>query len=126
LAHGRVRMASLAIAGSHSVNGVAALHTKILEERLFRDFYELWPERFLSVTNGVTQRRWMLKANPAQSRLITHTIGDHWVTDLPRLQELEPFAEDEDFRTVWCTVKEVNKKELAKEVERLTGVRLMP
>ncbi|MQA91280.1 MAG: glycogen/starch/alpha-glucan family phosphorylase [Gemmatimonas sp.] len=126
LSHGQVRMASLAIAGSHTINGVAALHTRILRERIFHDFYELWPDKFVSVTNGVTQRRWMLKANPPLSRLITHTIGDEWVTDLTRLEELEKFAADEDFRTVWQTIKEVNKKELARVVERITGVSINP
>jgi glycogen phosphorylase len=126
LAQGQVRMASLAIAGSHTVNGVAALHSEIIKERIFRDFYELWPNRFISVTNGVTQRRWLLKANPPLSRLITHTIGEEWIVDLPRLQELELHADDEDFRTVWRTVKEVKKKELAQVVQRLTGVRIDP
>src|SRR5690606_30898191 len=126
LADGQVRMASLAITGSHTVNGVAALHTEIIKKRIFRDFHELWPERFVSVTNGVTQRRWLLKANPAQSRLISHTIGEEWAIDLPRLQELEPYAADEDFRTIWRTVKEVNKRELTKEVERLTGLKVNP
>ncbi|MEX2582782.1 MAG: glycogen/starch/alpha-glucan phosphorylase [Gemmatimonadota bacterium] len=126
LSGGDVRMASLAIAGSHTVNGVAALHTQILRDRIFQDFYELWPEKFVSVTNGVTQRRWMLKANPALSRLITHTIGEEWVTDLTRLRELEKFATDEDFRTVWRTIKEVNKKELAKVVQQVSGVRIDP
>ncbi len=122
LADGRVRMASLAIAGSHSVNGVAALHTEIIKERIFSDFYDLWPDRFVSVTNGVTQRRWMMKANPALSGLISHTIGEGWVTDLPQLRGLEMFADDDDFRAVWRQVKESNKKVLLKEVERLTGV----
>ena len=126
LSDGRVRMASLAIAGSHSVNGVAALHTQIIRERIFRDFAEVWPDRFLSVTNGVTQRRWMLKANPPQSRLVTHTIGDGWVRDLERLQELEQYADDEDFQTVWRTIKEVNKRELARVVENTSGVRIDP
>jgi starch phosphorylase len=117
-----VRMASLAIAGSHSVNGVAALHTEIIKERIFRDFYELWPERFVSVTNGVTQRRWMLKANQPLSHLITHTIGESWAVDLPQLERLEPYADDEDFRAAWRSIKEANKKVLLKEVQRLTGV----
>jgi glycogen phosphorylase len=73
LSGGEVRMAHLAIVGSHTVNGVAALHTEILRDDIFRDFHELWPERFVSVTNGVTQRRWMLKANPAQSALLITT-----------------------------------------------------
>jgi len=71
--------------GSHSVNGVAALHTEILKQELFKDFVELWPERFNNKTNGVTQRRWLLKANPALSNLITEAIGDGWITDLFQL-----------------------------------------
>jgi glycogen phosphorylase len=126
LAGGQVRMASLAIAGSHTVNGVAALHTQIIRDRIFHDFDQLWPKKIISITNGVTQRRWMLKSNPALSRLITHTIGDEWVKDLPRLSELEQFADDEDFRTVWRTVKEVNKKELAKVVKQVTNVGIDP
>ena len=114
VADGKVRMANLAIAASHTVNGVAALHTRILTETLFKDFHELWPERFTSITNGVTQRRWMLKANPALSGLITHTIGNEWITDLPRLEALEPHAEDEDFRAIWAQIKAANKRELAR------------
>ncbi len=126
LSGGMVRMASLAIAGSHTVNGVAELHSSIIREQIFADFNELWPDRFISVTNGVTQRRWMLKANPAMSRLITHTIGDEWVTDLPRLEELEQHAEDEDFHLVWQTIKDANKRDLATVVERVAGVRIDP
>ena len=126
LADGRVRMASLAIAGSHSVNGVAALHSEIIRERIFNDFYQLWPERFVSVTNGVTQRRWMMKANPAMSGLINHTIGEEWVTDLKQLERLEPYADDVDFRAVWRQIKESNRKVLLTEVERLTGVAIDP
>ncbi len=126
LSDGQVRMASLAIVGSHTVNGVAALHSRILQDRIFKDFVTLWPDKFTNITNGITQRRWMLKANPSLSRLITHTIGDEWIVDLPRLRELEDHVDDEDFRTVWRTVKEVNKKELAKIVEQLVGVRINP
>lgn len=123
---GGVRMASLAIAGSHTVNGVAELHTTILRERLFRDFHELWPDRLISITNGVTQRRWMLHANPSLSGLIGHTIGDAWATDLEQLRELEPHAEDEDFRAVWQVVKDVNKERLASVIARETGVVVDP
>jgi glycogen phosphorylase len=125
LANGSVRMSSLAIAGSHTVNGVAALHTEIIKHRIFNDFYELWPERFVSVTNGVTQRRWMLKANPPLSGLISHTIGDEWITNMPKLQELEAFADDVDFQAVWRATKEIKKRELGQLVEQLTGVRFL-
>jgi len=126
LSDGQVRMTSLAITGSHTVNGVAALHSQILQDRIFRDFVVLWPDKFTNITNGVTQRRWMVKANPSLSRLISHTIGEEWITDLPRLKELEAHIDDEDFRTVWRTVKEVNKRELARVVEDLVGVRINP
>ncbi len=121
---GVVRMASLAIAGSHSVNGVAELHTAILKDRIFGDFVELWPDRFTSVTNGVTQRRWMLHANPKLSELISSRIGEAWITDLPRLRELEPHAEDPAFREWWRAVKSDNKVRLARLVRDLTGVSL--
>ena len=84
---GSIRMAHLAIVGSHSVNGVAALHTEILKNELFRDFYEMYPERFNNKTNGITQRRWLKKANPRLAALIIETIGDGWITDLYRAEE---------------------------------------
>ena len=82
----QVRMAHLAIVGSHSVNGVAALHTELLKKPVVPDFYELWPERFNNKTNGVTPRRWLLNANPGLAELITETIGDAWITDLGSLR----------------------------------------
>lgn len=124
IAHGEVRMANLAIAGSHTVNGVAALHSQILRDLIFRDFHELWPNRLTSVTNGVTQRRWMLHANPELSGLITSRIGEQWVTDLPQLRALEEHAEDAEFRARWQHIKRVKKKELARLVRDLTGVQL--
>lgn len=123
---GRVRMANLAIVASHSVNGVAALHTEILKSRIFRDFHELWPDRLISVTNGVTQRRWMLKANPRLSALITDAIGDRWITDLPRIAELEEFVDDAAFREQWRAVKLHNKQRLVRLVQREAGVALDP
>jgi glycogen phosphorylase len=126
LSEGMVRMANLAIVGSHTTNGVAALHSQILRERMFRDFHELWPERLTSVTNGVTQRRWMRKANPPLAELITEAIGDGWITDLERISELEPYAEDRAFRLRWEEVKADRKGILAGMVERETGVRIDP
>lgn len=123
---GQVRMANLAIAGSHSVNGVAALHTQLLRERIFRDFHQVWPDRFTSVTNGVTQRRWLLKANPSLAQLISSKIGDTWVTDLPRLRGLEPHADDSAFRESWAGIKAANKERLARVVHQDTGVELDP
>ena len=90
----RVRMANLAIAGSHSVNGVAALHTEILKTGVFRDFFELWPEKFNNKTNGITQRRWLRLCNPGLSSLISSRIGDGWATDLYELKKLAPLADD--------------------------------
>jgi starch phosphorylase len=123
---GVVRMAHLAIVGSHSVNGVAALHTQILQDRIFRDFHELWPGRFTSVTNGVTQRRWMLKANPGLSSLVTGSIGSDWVTDLSELARLEPLVEDAAFRQRWREVKAGNSRRLAQLVLDEAGVRVDP
>jgi glycogen phosphorylase len=110
----RVRMAHLAIVGSHSVNGVAALHTEILKRDVFRDFYELWPERFNNKTNGITPRRWLKKANPRLSSLITEAIGDKWVTDLAELKRLIPLAGDAGFLDRWRTVKRTNKERLVR------------
>ena len=88
-------MAYLAIVGSHSVNGVAALHTRLLREKELRDFDEMYPGRFNNKTNGITPRRWLLKANPGLAELITRHIGDDWIKDLSELQRLEPLAEDD-------------------------------
>jgi starch phosphorylase len=113
----RVRMAHLAIVGSHAINGVSALHTDILRERTFRDFYELFPERFSNKTNGITPRRWLKKANPGLAGLITQAIGDGWVTDLDRLEQLIPLAEDPEFRQAWARIKRDNKERLARVIE---------
>lgn len=112
----RVRMANLAIVGSHSVNGVAALHTEILKRDLFRDFYELWPERFSNKTNGITPRRWLKKANPRLSALITDAVGEKWVTDLDELKRLSPLAPDVAFVERWRQVKRANKDHLVKVI----------
>lgn len=117
-----VRMAYLAIVGSFSVNGVAALHSRLLAEGLFRDFHALWPERFNNKTNGVTQRRWLALCNPQLGELITETVGDGWQTDLDRLAKLAPKAEDADFRERWRAVKQANKVRLAELVKDETGI----
>ncbi|MCG8427802.1 MAG: glycogen/starch/alpha-glucan phosphorylase, partial [Chromatiales bacterium] len=119
----QVRMAYLAIVGSFSVNGVAELHSKLLVEGLFRDFYELWPEKFNNKTNGVTQRRWLAHCNPELRDLINKTIGDGWVRDLEQLQQLIPHAEHPAFRKKWHKVKQKNKQHLADMVEQCCGVR---
>jgi starch phosphorylase len=113
----RVRMANLAIVGSHSVNGVAALHTEILKRDVFRDFVELWPTKFNNKTNGITQRRWLLKSNPPLADLITSSIGDGWITDLDQLQKLVPHATDATFQERWRQVKKANKLRLAQVIE---------
>jgi starch phosphorylase len=118
----RVRMAYLAIVGSHSVNGVAALHTRILKESLFKDFDEFFPGRFINITNGITQRRWLLQANPGLSELITSVIGPGWIHDLSLLKGLIPFARDEKFRASWQEAKRKSKKLLAEYILRSTGI----
>jgi glycogen phosphorylase len=110
----QVRMAHLATVASHHVNGVAELHSRLLRETVLRDFAELWPERFTNVTNGVTPRRFLGLANPRLAELITEAIGDGWLRDLERLQELEAFADDPAFQDRWHTVKQANKAELAR------------
>jgi starch phosphorylase len=117
-----LRMAHLAIVGSLSVNGVAALHSDLLKNELFSDFSTLWPERFNNKTNGVTQRRWLAMCNPRLSGLITETIGDGWITDLAELRAIEPNAQDAKFRKAWRDVKLANKRVLAQVVRRECGV----
>ncbi len=109
----RVRMAHLAIAGSHSVNGVARLHTEILKSEVFPDFHALWPQKFSNKTNGITQRRWLLKTNPPLARLITDAVGAGWITDLSQLARLAPLAGDPAFAAAWRDVKRENKLRLA-------------
>jgi len=117
----RVRMANLATVGSHAVNGVAALHSKLLRETVLRDFAELWPERFCNVTNGVTPRRFMVLSNPALAQLLDETLGEGWVTDLARLKALERYADDRGFQERWRQVKRTNKQVLAHHVGLRTG-----
>ena len=121
-----VRMANLCLVGTSSVNGVAELHTKILRENLFRDFYELWPEKFHNVTNGITPRRWLLKANPMLSQLITESIGDGWITDLSQLRQLERFADDDGFLSALAKIKQSNKRQLSNWAHRTLGFSLDP
>ncbi len=117
-----VRMAYLAVVACCSVNGVAELHSKLLQKHLFHDFYELWPNKFNNKTNGVTPRRWMAWSNPELSALIDETIGDEWRTDLSKLQELAKFADNEEFRGNWRAIKQSNKQRLAAMVQRDCGV----
>ncbi|WP_320056599.1 glycogen/starch/alpha-glucan phosphorylase [Desulfuromonas thiophila] len=119
---GRVRMAHLALVGSYSVNGVAALHSRLLKEGLFRDFHQLWPERFNNKTNGVTPRRWLAAANPALRGLLNETIGEGWLTDLDQLQALEEKTYDPVFLERWHQVRRHNKQRLAALVRERTGI----
>ena len=121
-----VRMANLCLVGTSSVNGVAKLHTKILKEDIFKDFYELWPEKFHNVTNGITPRRWLLKANPMLSQLITESIGDSWITHLDELRKLEKFADNADFLASMAKIKRSNKGQLSNWVMKNNGIRLNP
>ncbi|MEK6728996.1 MAG: glycogen/starch/alpha-glucan phosphorylase, partial [Planctomycetota bacterium] len=109
----KVCMAHLAIVGSHSTNGVAALHTELLKSHVFKPFYEMFPERFCNITNGITQRRWLQKCNSEFAQLITKNIGDGWVKNLQELKKLIPFAEDKGFRDEWRKIKLSNKLRLA-------------
>ncbi len=118
----KVRMAYLAIVGSHSVNGVAALHTQLLKDKVFKDFHKFYPDRINSKTNGITPRRWLLKSNPELSELINEKIGTGWEVHLDRLRELEPFAEDQDFRDRFRQIKLNNKLKLADYIGISTGV----
>lgn len=118
-----VRMANLACVGSHAINGVAALHTELLKQDVLTDFYELYPHKFLNVTNGVTPRRWLLLSNPQLAGLITSRIGDEWIRDMERyLPKLERFADEQEFQDEWRRIKHENKKKLASIIRERTGV----
>ena len=121
-----VRMANLCIVGSSSVNGVAELHSQILKDVLFKDFYELWPEKFHNVTNGITPRRWLLKANPMLSQLISESIGANWITHLDELSKLEKFANDSNFLNALGKIKRSNKGQLTDWVMKNHGIKLDP
>ena len=123
---GEVRMAHLAIVGSHSINGVSELHSELIKTRLAPAFYELWPERFNNKTNGVTQRRWLLMANPGLAALLKRVIGDGWITGLDGLHALEPYAEDEGFHAEFAAIKRANKERLATTIHRLLAIDLDP
>ncbi len=122
----KIRMAHLAIVGCHSVNGVSKLHTKILNEEVFRDFYEMYPERFNNKTNGITPRRWLRQANPGLAGLISRYIGDGWITNLEELRKLKPLAKDAEFRSQWRQIKLENKRRLAEYIARFNRVTVSP
>jgi starch phosphorylase len=121
-----VRMAHLAVVGSHAVNGVAELHSELVKTQLFRDFYEVDPARFLNVTNGVTPRRFLALSNPQLARLIDERIGSGWLNDLSRLRELEPYAAEPNFQEAWRQVKADNKERLARIILLRTGIAIDP
>ncbi len=122
----QIRMANLAIVGSHSVNGVAALHSELIKSKLVPDFYQLYPERFNNKTNGVTQRRWLKAANPSLASLITSRIGDGWVTDLKELRSIEAYVNDDDFLAAFAEAKQQNKLRVTQVVKRDTGIVVDP
>jgi len=122
----QVRMAYLAIVGSFSVNGVAALHSQLLAEGLFKDFYELWPHKFNNKTNGVTPRRWIVRCNPGLSELVTEMIGDGWISDLQQIKQIATCADDPGFRQRWYDIKQTNKERLSALVQAQCGVVFPP
>lgn len=122
----RVRMAHLAVVGSHTVNGVAALHSELLRSTLFADFNRIFPKRFINITNGITPRRWLNQCNPGLTSLLESVIGRDFHYDLSKLRALEPLADDADFRKAFRDIKHANKERLANRIEHLTGIKLNP
>jgi len=122
----RVRMANLATVGSHAVNGVAALHTQLLQQTVLKDFAELWPERFHNITNGVTPRRFMMLSNPPLAKLLSEALGEGWVANLSLLKGLESRLTDAGFREQWRRVKRLNKEALARRIRDRTAIAVDP
>ncbi|MEC4806574.1 MAG: glycogen/starch/alpha-glucan phosphorylase [Jaaginema sp. PMC 1079.18] len=122
-----IRMANLACIGSHAINGVAALHTELLQSHTLRDFAELWPEKFFNKTNGVTPRRWILLSNPELSKLYKEKLGDMtWLKDLEKLRAIEQYVDDADFRKRWYEIKQNNKKRLADYIWKFNNIEVDP
>ena len=121
-----VRMANLACVCSHTINGVAALHSELLKQTVLRDFYELFPEKFCNKTNGVTPRRWMVLSNPRLTGLISGRIGDHWIKHLDDMKQLEPLAEDAGFREEWRNIKQAIKRDMASHIHKRFGILVDP
>lgn len=121
-----VRMANLACVGSHAINGVAELHSKLLKETTLRDFYDLWPQKFSNKTNGVTPRRWIVLSNPKLSQLMTDKIGEGWIKNLDELRQLENFVEDRQFRSQWREIKRSVKQDLARYIEQQNNIIVDP
>lgn len=121
--NGQIRMSHLAILGSKKVNGVALLHTEILKHQIFKDFFEMFPEKFLHITNGITQRIWLLKSNPLLSELISKKIGRKWITDFEEIKKLKNFAKDKDFQDEFIRIKQENKKNLFEYIRQENPIR---
>ncbi|MDR3238482.1 MAG: glycogen/starch/alpha-glucan family phosphorylase, partial [Clostridiales bacterium] len=126
IADGHVRMAYMAIVGSHSVNGVAAIHTEILKTQELKDFYEIYPGKFNNKTNGITQRRWLAHSNPGLAGLITETIGGGWILDLEKLKQLEAYKADPAFQERFMEIKRRNKIVLSNYIHDLKGIQIDP
>lgn len=122
ISHGMIRMAHMAIVGSHSINGVAKIHSEILKMREMKDFYDVFPSRFNNKTNGITHRRWLLKANPELSSLINESIGTDWITSPIELRLLESYADDSNFKQSLQVVKRKRKEILAQRIKQQTGI----
>jgi starch phosphorylase len=122
----QVRMANLAVVGSHKVNGVAGLHSQLLRERVMPEFNTIYPDKFMNITNGITHRRWLLKCNPELSALITDKIGEDWIKNLEELRKLEPFAANKAFQKEFMTIKRRNKIALAQHIEETLHVPIHP
>lgn len=121
-----IKMANLCIAGCHSVNGVSALHTNILKNSVFKDFFDVTPNKFCGITNGITHRRWLLNANPLLAKLITDTIGDGWIKKPHELKKLEDFSEDKAFRDEFVKTKKLNKESLSKYIFENNNIAIDP
>ncbi len=126
ISNGNVNMANLCLTSCHSINGVAALHTEILKNETFKDYYSIYPEKFKNVTNGVTPRRWLLHANPELAKLVTSAIGDGWIKDAAKLDKLEKFADDSAFREKFAKIKHDNKIKLAEYIKENNGIIVDP
>ncbi|MDX1919717.1 MAG: glycogen/starch/alpha-glucan phosphorylase, partial [Candidatus Caenarcaniphilales bacterium] len=122
----QIRMAHLACVGSHKINGVAQLHTELLKHKVLRDFYEMWPTKFVNKTNGVTPRRWILQSNPLLSNLLIEKIGSDWITNLEEVRKIEQFVDDENFVKEWAKIKVANKKELADYIRDQLNITVDP
>lgn len=126
ISHGQVSMANLCLTACHSINGVAALHTEILKKETFKDYYSIYPYKFKNMTNGVTFRRWLYKANPELSSLIIDSIGDGWIKDYTQLEKLVPFADDNVFRDKFAEIKVCNKEKLADYIQKYNAITVDP